>query len=79
MTDYDDYEDRSGVVEEELLDFDRVRLESNLATNFQNIQAMLDFQAMFPSLSNSHIEYVLRKYDGDVSATINELLYDNVC
>ncbi|CAA87059.2 uncharacterized protein CELE_F43C1.5 [Caenorhabditis elegans] len=62
MTDYDDYEDRSGVVEEELLDFDR---------------AMLDFQAMFPSLSNSHIEYVLRKYDGDVSATINELLYDN--
>ncbi|KAF1760950.1 hypothetical protein GCK72_009203 [Caenorhabditis remanei] len=49
-------------VEEELLDFDR---------------AMRDFQQMFPNVSPAHIEYVLRKYDGDVSATINELLYDN--
>ncbi|CAI2348732.1 unnamed protein product [Caenorhabditis sp. 36 PRJEB53466] len=48
--------------EEELLDFDR---------------AMLDFRAMFPRVSPAHIEVVLRKYDGDVSATINELLFDN--
>ena len=39
---------------------------------------MRDFQQMFPNVSPAHIEYVLRKYDGDVSATINELLYDNV-
>ncbi|PIC40071.1 hypothetical protein B9Z55_011548 [Caenorhabditis nigoni] len=48
--------------EEELLDFDR---------------AMRDFQQMFPNVCAAQIEYVLRKYDGDVSATINELLYDN--
>ncbi|EGT56521.1 hypothetical protein CAEBREN_00943 [Caenorhabditis brenneri] len=48
--------------EEELLDFDR---------------AMRDFQQMFPNIMASQIEHVLRKYDGDVSATINELLYDN--
>ncbi|ULU02971.1 hypothetical protein L3Y34_002506 [Caenorhabditis briggsae] len=47
---------------EELLDFDR---------------AMRDFQQMFPNVCAAQIEYVLRKYDGDVSATINELLYDN--
>lgn len=39
---------------------------------------MLDFRAMFPGVSPERIEAVLRKYDGDVSATINELLFDNV-
>uniref|UniRef100_A0A1I7TWQ2 CUE domain-containing protein n=1 Tax=Caenorhabditis tropicalis TaxID=1561998 RepID=A0A1I7TWQ2_9PELO len=52
-----------GTAEEEaLLDFD---------------QTMRDFREMFPNVMASQIEHVLRKYDGDVSATINELLYEN--
>uniref|UniRef100_A0A8R1E3S5 CUE domain-containing protein n=1 Tax=Caenorhabditis japonica TaxID=281687 RepID=A0A8R1E3S5_CAEJA len=49
-------------VQEDLLDFER---------------AMRDFREMFPSVSSSQIELVLRKYDGDVSATINELLFED--
>ncbi|CAI5446683.1 unnamed protein product [Caenorhabditis angaria] len=37
---------------------------------------MRDFCDMFPRIPYLEIEQVLRKYDGDVSATLNELLFE---
>lgn len=41
---------------------------------FNNFQAMAQFKSMFPDLSAQIIEAVLRKHNGDVSRTIDELL-----
>ncbi|CAB3403010.1 unnamed protein product [Caenorhabditis bovis] len=39
--------------------------------------AMCDFRHMFPNIDENVIEGALRKHNGDVSATINELLFEN--
>uniref|UniRef100_A0A0K0DLF0 CUE domain-containing protein n=1 Tax=Angiostrongylus cantonensis TaxID=6313 RepID=A0A0K0DLF0_ANGCA len=50
----------SGQQTEELLEFET---------------AMKDFSMMFPSISRSEIERMLRKNDGDVATTIDDLLF----
>lgn len=50
----------------------RMTDKSGNVLNFE--MAMAHFQSMFPDLNAQMIEMVLRKYDGNVAQTIEELL-----